>query len=155
MTQKLKLAIGSDHAGLDIKNAIKEHLANNGYDVTDFGAFDSVSVDYPDFAKKVAVAVTKEGFDRGIVVCGSGVGISIAANKINGIRCALCHNTLAARLSREHNDTNMLAMGSWFTPPPHALEIVEVWLGTEFQGGRHTKRVEKIKELEKESCLKD
>lgn len=150
----MKIAVGSDHAGIEVKEAIRDHLDKSGHEVTDLGAFDHNSVDYPDFAKSVGQAVSKGEYDRGIVICGSGVGISIAANKIEGVRCALCHNALVAKLSREHNDANMLALGAWLTPVQHAIEIVDKWVETEFQGGRHQKRIDKITELEKERCLK-
>lgn len=143
------IAIGSDHAGYPLKDQIKQFLQGEGFQVKDFGAENKVdSVDYPDFAQTVADSIASNESDRGILMCGSGVGISIAANKVPGIRCALCHNVLIARLSREHNNSNVLALGTWFTPFEHAREIINVWLNTEYTAGRHQRRLDKIKELE-------
>lgn len=145
------IALGSDHAGFELKKKVKEFLVNKGYPVEDCGTDNGTeSVDYPDFVRLVTKSIVTGKANRGILFCGSGIGVSISANKIDGVRCALCHNIFAAKLSRLHNDTNILALGAWFTPPEHACEIVDKWLNTEFEGGRHSKRVTKITNLENE-----
>lgn len=145
----MKIAIGSDHGGYHLKEKIIRFLEENHIQYTDFGTKDTQSVDYPDFALAVAEAVAAGHYDRGILVCGTGIGIGIAANKVPGIRAALCHDTFSARASREHNDANILTLGERVIGPGLALEIVKVWLETEFAGGRHQRRVEKIREIEK------
>lgn len=145
----MKLAIASDHAGLDLKNRVLDHLKQKGIEVADFGTDNNESVDYPDFGMRVAKAVSDEEIERGILLCGSGIGMSIVANKYPGVRAALCHDTQTARLSREHNDANILVMGGRLLDEPKALEIVKTWLETKFLGGRHSKRIEKILEIEK------
>lgn len=143
------IAVGSDHAGYALKDQIKQFLEDEDFQVVDSGAYNkNDSVDYPDFAEAVAESILNGNADRGILICGSGVGISIAANKISGIRCALCHNTLIARLSREHNNSNVLALGAWFSPFEHAREIIKAWLSAEYSGDRHQRRLDKIKGLE-------
>jgi ribose 5-phosphate isomerase B len=142
------IAIGSDHGGFRLKEDIKEFLKEKGYTFRDFGTNSTESVDYPDFARAVAQAVVSGEYARGILVCGTGVGISIAANKVKGIRAALCHDEYTAQMSREHNDANILALGERVTGCGLARSIVEKWLTTEFAGGRHAKRVCKISELE-------
>lgn len=144
----MRFVIGSDHGAIHLKEEVKKVLAEMQIDVDDVGAFDETSVDYPDIAKKVADSVTGGRCDRGIVLCGTGIGISIAANKIKGIRAALCHDVYSARMSREHNDANVLAMGERVIGFGPAREIVRVWATTEFAGGRHARRVEKISALE-------
>ncbi|TDT71970.1 ribose-5-phosphate isomerase [Hypnocyclicus thermotrophus] len=141
-----KIALGADHGGYELKNIVREYLKNNGYEVIDFGTNSSDSVDYPEFAHKVGEAVVNKEADFGIVVCGTGIGISIAANKIKGVRAALCHNVWTAKLTRQHNDANVLAMGGRVIGPGIALDMVEAFLNTEFEGGRHTNRVNKIEE---------
>lgn len=143
-----KIALGADHGGFELKNIIKHHLLNRGYEIIDFGTNSTDSVDYPNYAKLVGDAVINREAEFGILVCGTGVGISIAANKINGIRCALCTNTTMARLTREHNDANVLALGGRIVGDVLALEMVETFLTTEFEGGRHAKRVGLISTLE-------
>lgn len=143
-----KIALGADHGGFGLKNIIKQHLINKGFEITDFGTNSMDSVDYPNYAKLVGEAVAKCEADFGILVCGTGVGISIAANKIKGIRCALCTNTTMARLTREHNDANVLALGERILGDVLALEIVDTFLSAEFEGGRHAKRVGLISSLE-------
>ncbi|MDA8234938.1 MAG: ribose 5-phosphate isomerase B [Clostridia bacterium] len=144
----LKLAIGSDHGGFRLKEDIKEFLAEEGFAFEDFGTRSPESVDYPDIAEKVAGAVLAGRCDKGILICGTGIGISIAANKLPGIRAALCHDTFSAKATREHNDSNILAMGERVIGFGLAREIVRTWLGTQFAGGRHAVRVGKIGELE-------
>lgn len=131
-----------------MKEEIKKLLASMNIETEDFGCYCEDSVDYPDYALPVAQKVAAGEFDRGILVCGTGIGMSIAANKVPGIRCALVHDTFSARATREHNDANMLAMGERVIGPGLALDIVKIFLETEFQGGRHERRVEKIKQFE-------
>lgn len=145
----MKIILGADHGGYELKNSISEWLKTQGHEIKDIGAFSSESVDYPDYSKIVGEEVVKGNFDRGVLVCGSGVGISIAANKVKGVRAVLCHDVVIARLSREHNDTNIIAMGGRFIAKELAYEILNVWINTEFSGGRHSKRIEKISLLEK------
>lgn len=144
----MKIGIGSDHGGFELKEEIIGHLKEVGIESIDFGTYSKDSVDYPDYGKKVAEAVISKEVDRGIVVCGTGIGISIAANKVKGIRCALCCDTYSARMSREHNNANVLALGARVIGSGLALEIVETWLKSEFQGGRHEIRVNKISDIE-------
>lgn len=148
---KRKIAIGSDHAGFDLKKEMIKILTEGNYEVLDCGTFSSESVDYPDIAEQVATAVLNHNI-KGIIICGTGVGISIAANKISGIRAALCYNLDTARLAREHNDANIVAVGARMLEQDLAIDIVKTFLATEFEGGRHQRRVEKIMELEKKCC---
>lgn len=145
----MKIALGCDHGGLKLKEIVKEFLTKGNYRFDDFGTFNEESVDYPDFAEKVAEAVASGAYDRGVLICGTGIGIGIAANKVPGIRAALCHDVFSARASREHNDANVLTMGERVIGPGLALEIVKTWLATDFAGSRHARRVEKIRNLEK------
>ena len=146
----MKITIGSDHGAVELKEEIKKVLAEfEGVEVKDVGTFGTDSVDYPDIAEKVCADVTSGQSDRGIVLCGTGIGISIAANKISGIRCALCHDVFSAKKSREHNDANVLAMGGRVIGFGSASEIVRAWMTTDFEGGRHERRVNKIMALEK------
>ena len=140
----MKLSIGSDHGGYEYKEAVKEHLISLGHEVVDCGCFGTESVDYPDFGIAAAELVRDGKVDRGIVICTTGIGMSIAANKVRGIRCALCGDLKSAEMTRKHNDTNMLAMGAGIIPLSLALEITDVWLSTEFEGGRHARRIGKI-----------
>lgn len=144
----MKIGIGSDHGGYNLKREIIDFLKKREYEVIDFGTYGTDSVDYPDFGLKVAEAVKGGECDRGIVVCGTGVGISISANKVPGIRAAVCTNSYMARMSREHNDANILALGERVVGLDLALDIVDTWLKAEFQGGRHLARVGKIGEIE-------
>lgn len=144
------LAIGSDHGGFSLKEKIKEFLEQQGIPYEDFGTYNSESVDYPDYAKKVAEAVASGKCERGILCCGTGIGVSIAANKVKGIRAAHCHDTFSARYSREHNDANILTLGERVIGPGLALEIVDVWLKSSFNGGRHARRVDKIRKMEEQ-----
>jgi ribose 5-phosphate isomerase B len=144
----MKIALGSDHAGFQLKNEILKHLEGGDYEIKDFGTIIEESVDYPDYAEAVANEVASGNYDLGILVCGTGIGISIAANKISGIRCALCGDTFSAHSSREHNDSNILALGSRVTGPGLAIDIVDAFLTAQFAGGRHQKRIDKITKLE-------
>lgn len=144
----MKIAIGSDHAGLNYKEEIKKHLAEKGIEYKDFGCHSGESVDYPEYGRIVGEAVVSGEFDRGIVVCGTGIGISISANKVRGVRAALCGDCFSAKACREHNDANVLAIGERVIGLGQALMIVDIWLSTEFEGGRHAKRVAKIAEIE-------
>lgn len=146
----MKIAIGSDHGGFRLKEDIKEFLAEKGFDFHDFGTYSTDSVDYPDISRNVAKAVANGEYDRGIIICGTGIGVSIAANKVKGIRAALCHDVYSAQMTREHNDANILTMGERVIGPGLARAIVEKWLETAFAGGRHARRVCKIGDLEKE-----
>lgn len=143
-----KIAIGSDGVGFELKEKITQYLRSVGLEVTDFGTHSSDAVDYPDYAAQVAKEVASGEFERGILVCGTGLGMSIAANKVRGIRAAVCHDLFTAKLSREHNDANVLALGAWVVKPEEALKIVSTWLNTNYEGGRHVKRLEKIKQME-------
>lgn len=145
----MKIVLGSDHAGYGLKEAVKEHLSSQGWDVIDCGTDSEESVDYPDFAEKVARAICDGVCEKGILICGTGIGISIAANKLPGIRAAVCHDLFTAQASREHNDANILAMGARVLEPSLALEMVDLWLETPFSGGRHQRRIDKISALEK------
>ena len=145
----MKITIGSDHGAVQLKEEVKMVLKEFGdIEVKDVGTFGTESVDYPDVAEKVCADVTSGAADRGIVLCGTGIGISIAANKIKGIRCALCNDVYSAKMSLHHNDANVLAMGGRVLGNGPAGEIVRAWVTTEFDGGRHERRVGKIKALE-------
>lgn len=138
----MKIAIGSDHAGFQYKEKIKEFLQEQGHAVNDFGTFSEEPVDYPVFIRPVAEAVARGEYERGIVLGGSGNGEAMMANRIKKVRCALCWNEELARLSRQHNDSNVLSLGQRVTPEQTVLEIVRVWLETPFEGGRHVRRIE-------------
>jgi len=144
----MKVALGSDHGGFELKEAIKKHLNRKGIEFADYGTFNNESVDYPDYGRITAEAIMKEECDRGIVVCGTGIGISLAANKVKGIRCALVSEEYSARMAKAHNNANMIAMGGRVIGEGIAIGIVDAWLETEFEGGRHERRVEKIMEIE-------
>jgi ribose 5-phosphate isomerase B len=144
----MRIALGADHAGVALKEEVKRLLVERGVDAVDFGTESSSSVDYPDYAAKVAEAVAAGGCDRGILLCGSGLGMAIAANKVAGIRAVPVVDEIAAKLSREHNDANVLALGARLTPPTVARRIVNVFLDTPFAGGRHQQRIDKITNLE-------
>ncbi|WP_059171841.1 ribose 5-phosphate isomerase B [Bacillus sp. FJAT-27445] len=144
----MKVALASDHGGIQIRKEIAALLDEMKIEYEDFGCECDTSVDYPDYALPVAEKVAAGEFDRGILICGTGIGMSIAANKVKGIRCALVHDSFSAKATREHNDSNMLAMGERVIGPGLAREIAEIWLSTEFTGGRHSGRIGKIKEYE-------
>ena len=146
----MKLAMACDHGALELKNALKAHLAAEGYDIEDFGTDTADSCDYPDYAAAAARAVAEGRCQRGIVLCTTGVGVSIAANKVAGIRCALLADSWSAKMTRLHNDTNMMALGAGVVGENLAMEIVDVWLATEFSGeARHQRRIDKVMALEK------
>jgi len=145
----MKIALGCDHRGYEAKELIKSILQRAGHEVLDVGTNESKSCDYPDFAIPVALSVARNESDRGILICGSGIGMSITANKIHGIRAALCHDELTAQMSRKHNNANVLCLPAMLINDPLITRIVENWLNTEFEGGRHERRVEKMMNAEK------
>ena len=146
----MKIAIGCDHGALDLKNKVIAHLTAKGYEVVNFGTDTLDSCDYPDFAGPAAKAVASGECDKGIVLCTTGIGVSITANKVKGIRCALLSDVMSARMTRQHNDTNMMAIGAAVVGQMLALEIIDTWLGTEFSGdARHQRRIDKVMALEK------
>lgn len=148
--EDIMLAIGSDHAGYELKTEVIKYLTKNEIPFKDFGTCDTTtSVDYPDFGLAVAEAVSGGEFEKGVIICGTGIGISISANKVPGIRAALCTDSYMARMSREHNDANILALGDRVIGKGLAIEILDAWLKTPFQGGRHKTRVDKITAIEK------
>ncbi|HVO98787.1 MAG TPA: ribose 5-phosphate isomerase B [Bryobacteraceae bacterium] len=147
----MKIAIGADHAGFALKDQVRDALREAGHEVIDAGTHSPESTDYPDFAERVARQVASGEAERGILVCFTGVGMSIAANKVSGIRAAIAFNTDAVRLTRAHNDANIITLGARYTPAEAAHEMVRIFLETPFEGGRHARRVGKIAELEKES----
>lgn len=145
----MKIALACDHGGLNLKNAVKKFLEDNGYEYEDFGTNTTDSCDYPDYALPAAEAVAEGKCDKGILICSTGIGVSIVANKVKGIRCAHCHDVYCAKFTRLHNDANMLAMGEKVVGIGYALQIVETFLTTQFEGGRHQRRVDKISAVEK------
>jgi len=144
----LHIAIGSDHAGFNLKQVVMDLLAELEHSCEDFGCRDTTSVDYPDVGRSVAEAVSQGKCERGILICGTGIGMSMVANKVHGVRAALCHDTFSARRSREHNDANVLCLGESVVGQGLARDIVKIFLSSEFAGGRHARRVEKITALE-------
>ena len=145
----MKIAIGNDHGALELKLHVVKYLEQQGHEVVNFGTDTADSCDYPVYAEKVCKAVVSGEADKGILICGTGIGISIAANKIHGVRCALCSEPVSAALARQHNDANIVAMGARTIGPVMAEGIVDVFLNTEFQGGRHQRRVDKIMMLDR------
>ena len=145
----MKIALGSDHGGLNLKKDIIMHLESKNIQVKDFGTYTEESCDYPDYALKVASEVMEDNFELGILICGTGIGIGIAANKVPGIRAALCNDTFSAHAAREHNNANILTMGERVVGTGLALDIVDAFINAEFQGDRHQKRIDKITEIEK------
>ena len=145
----MKIAIGNDHVGVELKQYLTKHLEGMGHEVVNFGCDSPESTDYPIYAERVARAVVSGECEKGILICGTGIGISISANKIHGVRCALCSEPVSARLSREHNDANIVAMGARTIGPAMAEAIVDVFLTTGFDGGRHQRRVDKIMMLDR------
>lgn len=145
----MKIALGCDHGGYDLKQHVIKVLEGLGHEIEDFGCHSKESCDYPDFGAAAARAVAEGSCDRGIVICTTGIGISITANKVKGVRCAHCADCLQAEMTRRHNDANMMAIGAGFTGPNMAERMVEVFLSTEFEGGRHARRVEQIAALER------
>jgi len=144
-----RIALGADHAGFELKEALKAWLIEQGYQVLDYGAHSTESVDYPDYAAQVAEAVAGEKVERGVLVCGTGIGMAIAANKVPGVRAALCSDLYTARVSREHTDANVLTLGGRLMGEEMALDILTMWLGADFAGDRHRRRVDKIADLER------
>lgn len=142
------IALGSDHGGFELKNEIMKYLDEQGIAYKDFGTYSKDSCDYPVYAELVGKAVVSGEFDSGIVVCGTGIGISIAANKVKGVRAALCHDCYSAEYTRRHNNANVLALGGRVIGAGHALKIVDIFLNTEFEGGRHARRIELISKIE-------
>lgn len=143
----MKIALASDHGGFELKEIIKKKLQEKGYEILDLGTNSEESVDYPSFGKACGEAVSTGQAEKGIVCCGTGIGISIAANKVKGIRCALCTSTNMAEMTRKHNDSNILAMGGRILSVEEALAITDTWLSTEFEGGRHQRRVDMLNEM--------
>jgi ribose 5-phosphate isomerase B len=146
----MKIAVGADHAGFALKEELASLLRNQGHQVVDLGTNSPDSTDYPDYAGAVGRSVASGTADRGVLVCGSGVGMSIAANKVRGVRAVLGYNADEVRLTRAHNDANVLTLGARFTEPAVAAELMQIFVGTAFEGGRHARRVEKIAKLEEE-----
>ena len=147
----MKIAIGCDHGALDLKNTLAAHLKEQGHEVVDFGTHTLDSCDYPDFAAPAARAVASGECEKGIVLCTTGIGVSITCNKVKGIRCALLSDVMSARMTREHNDTNMMALGAGVVGTMLALEIADTWLGTDFSHDeRHQRRIDKVMALENE-----
>lgn len=146
----MKIAVACDHGGLQLKNALIKNMEGQGYEVVDFGTYTTDSCDYPDYASKAAKAVASGECDKGVVVCGTGIGVSIVANKVKGIRCALVHDVFSAKATRQHNDTNMIAMGQRVIGEGLAIEILNAWLHTDYEGGRHDLRIQKMMALEEE-----
>ena len=144
MAEQLRIAIGADHGGFDLKERVRNYLADQGHAVADLGTNSTDSVDYPDFARKVAERVSAKGADFGVVICGTGLGVAMTANKVRGIRAAPCSETLSARFARSHNDANVLTMGGRLIDYSTAVKILDVFLSTPFEGGRHQRRVDKI-----------
>lgn len=144
------IAIGGDHSSLELKKEIINHLAAQGIECKDFGTYTTASCDYPDIAQTVCEAIKSGECEKGILICGTGLGISMSANKIKGIRCALCHDYFSAKYTRLHNDSNIIAFGARVIGPGLACELVDVFLNTPFEGGRHARRVEKMMALESE-----
>jgi ribose 5-phosphate isomerase B len=147
----MRIAVGADHAGWPLKEGLIRFLMDRGWDVEDFGTFGDESVDYPDYAAKVGRAVAAGQVDRGLLLCATGLGMGISANKVPGVRAVTVHDLLSARLSRQHNDANVLTMGARVIAPDMAEEVLREWLDTPFEGGRHQRRVEKIQAIEHES----
>ena len=144
----MKIAVGCDHGGLEHKNAIAEHLKSEGFEVEDFGIYENKSVDYPEIALKVANSIKNGENELGILVCGTGIGMSLAANKVNGIRAAACSEHFSAKYTRLHNNSNILCLGGRVIGVGTAIELVDLFVDTEFEGGRHAKRVDKITAIE-------
>ena len=145
MSEK-RIIIGCDHGGLNLKNKVVEHLKEIGYEVEDVGTYTPESVDYPIYAKKVAHAVADGKYEKGIIICGTGIGVSIVANKVKGIRASLCGDTFSAKATRQHNNSNILCMGERVIGAGLALDIVDTWLTTEYEGGRHQRRIDMMED---------
>ena len=150
----MKIVIGSDHRGVEIKRRIIDTLRSMQHEVLDIGTEGAESVDYPDFAYEVAKRVSKNEMDRGLLICGTGIGMSMAANKVRGVRAAACQDTLTAEMSRRHNDANVLCLSADLVGEDQMAQMIRIWLDTPFEGGRHARRVEKIAKIEAEQCEK-
>lgn len=148
----MKIAIGSDHAAFEHRTIVANELRKDGHEVTEMGAPSTESYDYPDAAQAVAEAVVSGKAERGILLCGTGIGVCMSANKVRGIRAALCHDEFTTQMAREHNDANILCLGGRVMPAQKAVELARLYLATPFSGGRHQKRVDKITGIEKENC---
>lgn len=148
----MKIAVACDHGGLNLKNEVIKYLKEHGYEYVNFGADTDDSCDYPDLALPAAEAVASGKCEKGIIICSTGIGVSMVANKVPGVRCAHCHDSYCAEFTRRHNDANVLAMGEKVVGVGYALKIVETFLTTEFEGGRHQRRVDKITSIEKKYC---
>ena len=146
----MKIAFGCDHGGFAVKNAVINHLKTKGYEVLDFGTFCEDSCDYPDFALKVAKSVTSGEAEKGVLICGTGIGMSIAANKVKGIRCAHVNDAFSAEFTRRHNDSNVIALGARIASETDIISYIDIFLSTPFEGGRHQRRVDKISQIESE-----
>ncbi|MBN1515776.1 ribose 5-phosphate isomerase B [Candidatus Sumerlaeota bacterium] len=146
----MKIALANDHAALEMRNPVLEHLRQLGHEVLDFGTAENKSCHYPEMARKACTAVQNGEAELAVVICGTGIGISIAANKMNGIRCALCSDTYAARMARAHNNANCIALRGRFQAPENNLDIIDAFLGTEFEGGRHQTRIDIIHQIEQD-----
>lgn len=146
----MKIAVACDHGGYRLKNVLMKEMVKHGYEVVDFGTYNEESCDYPDFASKAAQAVSEGKCEKGVVVCGTGIGVSMTCNKVKGIRCALVHDVFSAKATRAHNDSNMLAMGQRVIGEGLAVEVLNAWLNTEYEGGRHEARIQKMMALEEE-----
>ncbi len=144
----MRIAIGSDHTGIDLKGTLQEELAALGHEMLDLGPAGDGSVDYPDVARPLADGVAAGRYDLGVLICSNGVGMSIAANKVKGVRAALCHDTFSARRARQHTDANVLCLGAWCIGPGVAREVMQAFLEGQFEGGRHARRVDKIRAIE-------
>ena len=147
----MKIALGCDHGGFEAKDAVIYYLAQKGYEVLDFGTFSEESCDYPEYALKVCEKVVSNECDKGILICGTGIGMSIAANKVNGIRCAHVTDEYSAEMTRRHNNTNVIALGARISKTEDIVKYVDIFLHTEFDGGRHATRVEKVMQIEKDN----
>ncbi len=147
----MKIAIGCDHGGFELKEDVKKHLIENNYEVEDFGCYDLNAVDYPDMAEKVSNCVVEDDADYGVLICSTGIGISIAANKVKGIRAALCGDIYSAKMTRLHNNANVLCMGAHMIAKQNAIRITDIFLSTEFEGGRHENRVNLITKIEEKN----
>lgn len=150
----MKIAIASDHRGTEVKKRVVQQLADLGQEVVDLGPEGSQSVDYPDYAAKVAKAITQNEVDRGILICGSGIGMSIAANRFAGVRAALCHDEFNAEICRRHNDANIMCMSADLLSEQLVARMVDVWVKTQFEGGRHSRRLEKLEEYARQASSK-
>ncbi len=148
MTEKIRIALGADHGGFELKEKVRHYLGGKGHHVEDLGTHSTDSVDYPDFARKVAERVAAHEADFGIVICGTGLGVAMTANKVRGIRAAPCNDTISARFARTHNNANILTMGGRIIDLSTAEKILDIFLSTPFEGGRHQRRVEKIAAVE-------